>query len=299
MRKAKRKWIKKLLVGSSGVTLFEVMIALAFFAIIITPVMRSFITATKVNQTARETMIATDVANSLMEGISGKTYEEVVWALGEAATTGGFDPTDPTADKFSSINGDYYNQGHCATGCMKAGDYPDKWKGDYKIEGVTIPSNYAMTAESMTLDQLMARKAIFGLYMKTLTSTPVPGNTDTSDKMLWFGFSDERYADIPGATKKGVPVLTYMMYSRIQKDNMYFDAIITFIPRATTSNIDASLGVSSQEYFSYEVTVSVYRYDVNKTTGAWEGRFLSTYLFDGAPCAVLKGGIMNKAIQGE
>ena len=112
MRREKQKWIKKLMNGSGGVTIFEVMIALALFAVIITPIMRSFVTAMSVNKNSRETMIATDVANSIMEGISGKTYEEVVGWLGQADTVGGFDLLDPAQNKFSSINDDWYNLGN-------------------------------------------------------------------------------------------------------------------------------------------------------------------------------------------
>ena len=74
------KW-KNRRVNHKGVTIFEVMIAIALFAIIITPVMRSFITSMRVNQKARRAMIATDVAQTIMEGISGKSYEQVYYGL--------------------------------------------------------------------------------------------------------------------------------------------------------------------------------------------------------------------------
>ena len=68
-RKGLFRWFRK---GSAGVTVFEVMIALALFAVIITPVMRSFVTAIKVNKRSRDVMIATDVADAIMEGIKGR-----------------------------------------------------------------------------------------------------------------------------------------------------------------------------------------------------------------------------------
>ncbi|MBR6255741.1 MAG: hypothetical protein IKR23_00055 [Lachnospiraceae bacterium] len=299
MRRGKQKWFKKLMFGSGGVTIFEVMIALALFAVIVTPIMRSFVTAMSVNKNSRETMIATDVANSIMEGISGKTYEEVVSWLGQADTVGGFDLLDPTQNKFSSINDDWYNLGNTATGCFGPDSDPEKYEGDYYIDGVTVPDTNIVTGDSMLYGQEMAKRAILHLYTDTVVAGNTPSREDASpDKRLYFGFSyNDRYADVPGAANKGIPKLTYMMYSDIRKDNMCFDAIVTFIPRANNINIDTASGKTAQDYFAYEVTVIVYSFEFDKVSGEMKNRFNSTYMFDDAPCAILKGGIMNKSIQ--
>lgn len=291
--------LKKMFKGSGGVTLFEVMIALALFAIIITPVMRSFVTAIKVNKDSRETMIATDVANSIMEGISGKTYEDVVKWLGTADNATGFDLTDPTQNKFSSINDDWYNLGNTATGCFGPDSDPEKYEGNYPVDGITLSVTNEVSGDSMLYDQEMAKHAILALYTESVVAGYTPTIIDdTPDKKLWFGFSfNDRYADVPGAANKGIPKLTYMMYSDIRKDNMCFDAIVTFIPRPHTINIDTASGKTSQDYFAYEVTVSVYSFEFDKLSGEVINRFNATSQFDGAPCAVLKGGIMNKSIQ--
>ncbi len=291
-RHAMVKWVRK---ASKGVTIFEIMIALALFAIIITPVMRSFVTAMAVNKQARETMYATDVANSIMEGISGKTYEEVVKWLGYASAEGGFDITDPTQNKFSSINDDYYNLGHCRAECFANEAPPLKYKGKYSFANsvASVPSDNSMGGFTTSgLDQKMAAEAIFDLSKKD----QLPGD-DTSDKFLYFGFS---YEDLYGASEiNGIPKLTYMMYSRIQKHNYYYDAIVTFVPRA--QNINLKTGVTSDEYFVYQVTVTVYQYDFNPITNLVENRFDASdkHKFDGAPAAILTGGIQNKDINGE
>jgi type II secretory pathway pseudopilin PulG len=319
-RKGLFRWFRK---GSAGVTVFEVMIALALFAVIITPVMRSFVTAIKVNKRSRDVMVATDVADAIMEGIQGKTYEEVVKALvssGAGFTTSVEDGTGSARLALSSINNNWYNQGHIgglnpakvmlkkAGAAMTAGDY----HGDYesKYVNVTNRNRHGYTADEVD-DQIMAGLAIgelAGYFDPTQTYEEYTSNND--DKLLYFGFSGNvTYPDPDTLSGKGIPKCTYMLYSRIEKDNRFFDATVTFLPRSHASNdgsttmrrpapLSADGYEESDSYFTYEVTVKVYEYHYDPFTNAWVGRFApdGSARFDGAPIAELHTGILNKSL---
>ena len=286
MRGNKRKGDLK----NSGVTLFEVMIALAFFAIIVTPVMRTFVGSIKTNKESREVMVATDVATSIMEGITNKTYTEVIYALEAASSAGGF--TKPGKEDgnnakyaLSSINGNYYNEGHVAAGVND--------ESNYRI-GITVPDDFRFTGKLD--DQDLASKAITNLHGLVGDGSSIPVNIDddeaATDKLLYYGFSSDKYSE----KIKEAPMVTFMMYSRIQRKNMFFDAIVTFIPRA--SNVDYLPSYDkNDEYFLYEVTVKVYPYRYDPKQGIWVERFNdSGTRFDGAPAAIMTGGIPNKPL---
>ncbi len=308
MKKAFVKKKKGLLRSSRGVTLFEVMIALAFFAIIITPVMKSFVTSIKTNKESREVMTATDVATTIMEGITSKSYEEVALALRMAATGGFHTPTsdtDTTANAkyaFSSINDNYYNEGgdHVAANCLQFPSDLTKYDGNYDTTVTVDEGTNCFVGEVNDLD--MCSKAISHLHSifgDTPDSSSFPiledEHAEAPDKMLYIGFSHDRYADT--LTKKGVAKSAYMLYTGIKKNNMYFDATVTFVPRAENKNAVYTGGTNTEnaEYFVYEVTVKVYPYRYDPRVGTWVERFNpDTGTFYGAPAAIMKSGIPNK-----
>ncbi|MCR4643625.1 MAG: hypothetical protein K5697_16550 [Lachnospiraceae bacterium] len=309
MKKQRGRKRKGIFRDSSGVTLFEVMIALAFFAIIITPVMRTFVSSIKTNKESREVMTATDVATTIMEGITSKSYEEAALAL-RMACTGGFhtptSETDSTANAkyaFSSINDNYYNEGgaHVAPNCLTNASDLTKYQGNYSTTLSVPESTNCVLGEvddlSMCAPAISHLHTIFG-DNPDASSFPIleDEHADSPDKMLYVGFSStERYADT--LTKKGVAKCAYMLYTGIKKNNMYFDATVTFVPRAENKNSVYTGGTNTEnaEFFVYEVTVKVYPYRFDPRTGTWVERFdPDTGTFDGAPAAIMKSGIPNK-----
>ena len=316
-RKGLLAWFRK---GSAGVTVFEVMIALALFAVIITPVMRSFVTAIQVNKRGRDVMVATDVANSIMEGIKSKTYEEVVMALCSAPT--GFTTSvgsDTSSAKLalSSINDNWYNMGHVGginpgLKLLESGApmTTRNFHGDFESTYISVTQYncHKRTADEVE-DQVMAKKAINDLRLNfDPTMTYEDYLADPYDKLLYFGFTGGvQYDDPNHSTGKGVPKTTYMLYSRIQKDNRFYDATVTFLPRSHTQNdgdvnMRKAIGVGTYEksdtYFTYEVCVKVYEYHYDPATKVWVGRFADdgSDTFADPPIAELHSGILNKSI---
>ncbi|MBR5421331.1 MAG: prepilin-type N-terminal cleavage/methylation domain-containing protein [Lachnospiraceae bacterium] len=329
----KRKW------GRKGVTLFEVMVALALFAIIITPVMRSFITSVSVNKKSREVMIATDVANSIMEGISGKTYEDVMASLrynfkGDLAVDPSVGSVSSSHAKYamSSINDNWYNKGnrtvggvthiHAATDLMPfiGQTYTTKYKNNYEIPSGTYSYVSANCVNGTVSDQALAQNAMKHIFNTYYGGNPNPNATtvpllvtDTApaDKLFYYGFSwSDYYLESQTGADDGYPKLAYLLYSRIEQNGHYYDATVTFIPRAqnvrteTVSKNIAGVMQSVEEvrlddYFTYEVTVRVYEYRYDSQNGVWAERFVSdgsSVWFDGPPLVTLTSGIMNKKI---
>ncbi len=278
----------------SGLTLLEVVIAVALLAILLLPLMRSFVTSAKVNQRSREIMIATDVAQSLMEGISGKSYISVLKGM-DICASGGFDFTKDNiassgAFAFSSIDNNFYNSGYAASEVTG------------HIEGVTVKEkNTGVDLEGVELDQAVAAKAIETLQTNINDTAPIlpdsgeriwngdktsTENKISSDQCWFYGTSSDTYSGDSN------PKVAYMMYCGLEKDNHYYDAIITFTPAARNVNVGDS---GSDEYFAYRVRIAMYEYDYDDYNGAsdWPSRFDGTKL-EGSPTAVLETGIQYK-----
>lgn len=72
-------------INKKGFSLVEVLLAVVLLAIIIVPLCSTIFTAMKMNNRSRDVQAATDVAESVMEYIQSKTYEEIE---SDFATTG-------------------------------------------------------------------------------------------------------------------------------------------------------------------------------------------------------------------
>ena len=299
-----RRFWRKRKNNRKGVTLFEVMIALALFAIIIVPVMRSFVTAMTVNKRSREVMVATDVAQIVMEGITGKTYQEVVYALGICNAEGfKFETADDRKNSgkyaLTTINNGFYNSG-------------------LRVLPVDIPGAVDVDdnngwAESMTdteFTKAVVADAVNNMITVRLEAEdPLNPNLDSwdgnkantenkisSDKILYYGFSSNTYA--PEADGTTIPKAAYMLYSRVQKDNHFYDVAVTLTPTAQNKIMreDDDPDTTRDIYFTYKVVVSVYEYnydDYDKDTKDWPSRYEGGTL-EGAPIAVLTSGIQYK-----
>ncbi len=309
---------------NQGLTIFEVMIAVALFAIIVTPIMRTFVNSIKVNEKARKVMVATDVAQTIMEGFSGKTYQQVWKGLDTSIT--GFDFTTGTGNgalAFSSINKNYFNHGH--TVYLDESYFPAMISYDR-----TQPHGYSITDTAyagISYDKLVSSKAVAELRTAIASETPKmpyednPDDADhpyeiddvktsaTVDKRIYYGGSPDKYTAVPDFGE--VPKLAYMVYNRVQKDRYFFDVVVTFTPESVDEGKDAKgndwlddLGdIKVDDYFSYQVTVYVYEYmyvgndpvtgdsyGFNESSGEWPSRFEDSY-FEGTPLAIMESGI--------
>ena len=332
-----RKNRKERIWHNRGVTLFEVMIAIALFAIIITPIMSTFVNSIRVNQKARKVMVATDVAQSIMEGISGKTYQEVWGGMQTSLTGFSFASGSSNANlAFSTINENYYNSKHSE----RLANVPDvaiAAEAKYAFPDTLISDINNMKDNKYQLDSSVAGMDFNTVistsavqYLKWMISSTEPrmpykdtgvdadhpysdavGNPMTSDKFLAYGYSTQFYVD--GDGNKTEPLISYMVYTRIQKDNYFFDAVVSFVPNGhvipsggtKTDALGQTLTSLTDEYYTYKVRVTVYEYQYegkddsgvpqgyNATDGTWPSRFNGDY-FEGTPIAIMESGIPYK-----
>ena len=112
MEKSIRK--RSRMLDNKGVSLVELVVAMALFVIVIVPICASFITSMRVNQKSRKMMAANDLAQSIIEGYSGKTYEGVKLSISNIGTanlsenlalsTGGFVSSNIGGSEVVSVN---------------------------------------------------------------------------------------------------------------------------------------------------------------------------------------------------
>lgn len=328
---------------NTGVTLFEVLIAIALFAIIIVPVMRSFVGSIRVNQKARKTMIATDVAETIAESFAGKSYEDVLKGLNSVCS--GFDFSNKDSKyAFSTINDNFYNKGHAEQVGFPATVVPNTSYQGYTVTDTLHSFDKVMAAPAVSrlreqLDAAATGTVDAGYLMDPYTDNPfndAPYTEDGSkqyvdqttlkpsiDKVLYYGVSG--YDSTRIVTEKysyhkedPLPYMVFMVYHRIQKDNYFFDAIVTLVPRAQNTGVDDHGDPVIDTHFAYEVKITVYDYEANaqdheyrvpngednalgetgtSSTVVWTSRYVGNYI-EGTPIASMTTGIQSRGYLG-
>lgn len=223
---------KKRKKNNGGFSLIEILLAIAILAIVIGPIIGSFITSAKVNMNARKTMAATNVAQTIMEGFADKRYSDISGIIGNM---GGVDLIGTSA--LSSVDNNYYNmQDNCAqldaSGSVPLASLSAASANEIKIDTQTykstdlISGNATMGFDTVSINSMVAATAKTNLM------------TMTNDKML-LHWSDGS-------------LLSSLVYTNIELEGYHFDVIVTFLPMAKSD---------SDIYYSYCATVSVYDAD--------------------------------------
>lgn len=221
---------KKRKKNNGGFSLIEILLAIAILAIVIGPIIGSFITSAKVNMNARKTMAATNVAQTIMEGFADKRYSDISGIIGNM---GGVDLIGTSA--LSSVNNNYYNmKDNCvqldASGSVPLASLSAASANEIKIDTQTykstdlISGNATMGLDTVSINSMVAATAKLAL--------------PTYDKIMMH-WSDGS-------------LISSLVYTNIELEGYHFDVIVTFLPMAKSD---------SDIYYSYCATVSVYDAD--------------------------------------
>ncbi len=208
--------------NNKGLTLLEVLIAVCLFAIVLAPISASLLTALKINIRSRQLLTATDVAQTLMESFSEKTYEEcknTVTALGGTLATG-----------FASIDEGYYNQNANSSGIPWSSVSSYITLNSVGQTTITDPDTGAVLSKSNKL-WINDSEVINKIYARVL-------KTVCADKKLYYTVS-------PGGE------FMYIGYTGINAKGMTFDAVVSFLPVPNASD---------DHWYTYVVFVDVYQY---------------------------------------
>ena len=239
--------------NNKGFTLIELVIAIGLLAIIITPVLQSFITSATVNKNSRKLMIATDVEQSIMEGFVDKTYGEVcssVQALSSAQTISG-------NEILSGLNEGAFNDGT---------NFND-----------SVSTNYTNLNNTIVLTSLSANKIevkLPGGNVTTagaqLTDKTVVHDDDTTSvverqcyEAIRDAFAKDAFACFTAGSDPQIgywqdpdKIYTFIAYGNIQYNGYVFDATVLFIPALELSE--------ESKYYTYKIFINVY--DVTKAS---------------------------------
>lgn len=231
MKKVKKK---KDIWNNKGFSLIELLVAITLFAIIIAPVLNSFVTSARINRDARKTMIATDVAQTIMEGFADKSYEEVQEAYGKLGLV------DVSGnDSFTTVSGNLYNMkdsfvrmDNNASAIQAALSYVSNnevtWQGANYTARSLVSNNDVMLSMNYVLAQ-----DVMGYMAGSVSSSCLYGWTDPA-KMSVF-----------------------LVYSDIQYEGYHFDAVVSVMPNAANA---------TDLYYTYSIMVALYDYDVQTGT---------------------------------
>lgn len=260
-----------------GLSLIELILAIAILAIVITPIFNSFITSARVNLNARKTLAATDVAQDVLEGFADKGFSVIVSSIGRmgnpASLSGNF--------ALSSVNNNYYNMAEnfeaLPTGPLQASGLISGSPSSPAIaintinfngavynnidlisgNAVPIAGNTMNRADTVSINQVVAASAL-----QSIAAAP-----ETKGLLYWMD------------TDNSSTLAAALVYTDIEVEGFHFDAVVTFLPMAQTENA---------KYYPYCVTVSVYDADSKQDS---DGDGATDRLVDDVLMNVMIGGM--------
>lgn len=241
---------KSKLSRNAGFSLVEILVAIALLAIVIVPTMQSFITSAIVNKNSRKLMIATDLAQSIVEGFADNDYQDIKKAFGPtgiatASLSGNRALSSISGNQFDSYNmmenareitfDDFIvssNKAQITFGTSMVAPLTSQ-----TVSGASLISGNGVPSNGTVLDVCRAFAASGVLSQFTLRSAN-PTDQDAAKKLFYYGGGD----------------VTLLMYGDVVYDGYHFNVVVAFIPTAK-NNLDTT------KFYSYMTEVVVYEYD--------------------------------------
>ncbi len=251
--------------NNKGFTLIELVVAIAVLAIVITPVLKSFVTSAKLNVKSRKLTAATNIQQSLMEGYADKTYTEILNICKKnGAGTGKY--------IFSTVSNNVYNSPSAwvkkpanfteLTSLASSGNNPATlyWNGtSASSNSIYIPGSAGETLYNVMFQDIQKYVAFHHFYT---THSVGDGNAET---VSWWTDSTES--------------ILVMGYTNLKEDsNFKFDAIVVLVPAA-----------EKKEDSYYPYYVNIYLYDLEN---------IKSYLDYKQPFMTYTSGIKNVSQKG-
>ncbi len=276
---------RRIFKSNKGLSLLELVVAIAFLAIVITPVMNSFITAGKINAKSRKLMCANDCAQALMEGIADKSFYELCLAYDKYGSE-----SVSASYAMSGLNDNAYNMPTCSA---NTGDTNVVFKSPFNVTGATVScnDNYKLKYyDGTNWVEIMTQPSVSDNgFVQTINEG---FRKDCKAAMSTFGTGTELEKHLGiwvNSTDVSEMKLMMISYCGIEWDGYYFDAVLTFIPEGR----EPQVGKEPDKWYSYYVQIDIY--DLKKTPSG----FVRTLGLDEtgadtiAPLLSLNTGIKN------
>lgn len=256
---------KKKRVGNKAFALVELVVAVGLFAIVVIPIMTSMVTSLRLNLKSRKQMAATEVAQNVLEGIRGKTYQQVNNSLSSvnSGLTGssalciideGSYNTSANAIQISTCSGNSLDQIAFKTPAS-APEY-------MLIAGTTCTTSqlvddktkaYAMNQVYCTVAKQVLDPATCSNYgVNATTELGATANDPTYGRKALIACGGA--AQVPSAANEH---LGFMCFTNVDRARYHFDVVVQFVPmfkEGVTPAVDAV----SQRFYPYQVYVYVY-----------------------------------------
>lgn len=241
---------------NKGLSLIELLVAMALLAILIVPIFNSFIASARINHKSRQLMAATDVAQTVFEGFSDKSFrtvkDDIYSRMGSVSLS--------SNHIYATVSNNYYNM-------------PEHYVA---LDGSLLTSLGSPSVNSIVYDgnSYVARNLISGNNADGMTTVSI--NSLICDAARW-DLSVSTNNCLRGWLDNGEDSnMAAMVYTGVDQDGFLFDVVVTFLPMAN---------LVDDQYFPYCVTVTVYDAKENPDI---ERMSSERYQFS------MKGGISNK-----
>ncbi len=249
---------QKVFKSNKGLSLLELVVAIAFLAIVITPVMNSFITAGKINAKSRKLMCANDCAQALMEGIADKSFYELCLAYDKYGSE-----SVSASYAMSGLNDNAFNIPVCSANTV---DTNVVYKATFTNTNATVSvnNNYSVsltaggsTTTYKTNDSVSDNGFVeaINLGFRTDCKTILGDLNSSLEKHLCIWANSTDVADMQAMM---------ITYGGIEWDGYYFDAVLTFIPEGR----EPAIGAEADKWYSYYVQIDLY--ELKKTASGFE-----------------------------
>ena len=258
----KKLKFKKNRKGNKAFALIELVVAVGLFAIVVVPIMASMVTSLRLNLKSRKQMAATEVAQNVLEGVRGKTYQEVENALSSV---------NSGTNSFAIIDGGAYNTADNGLQISTtSGNTLDQIA--FKTPS-SAPENLQIGTASCKTSQLVDNKAL-ALSMNQIYASVARQCLDPAtcanygiDATTELGVTEDdptygRKALIACAAVDQAPShqnenVGFMCFTNIDRAKYHFDVVVQFVPMFKEGITSANEAID-QRYYPYQVYVYVY-----------------------------------------
>ena len=233
------RFLKKKTGKNKGFALIELICAVALFAVVLTPIFMSMVSSMRVNNKSRKVMIATEVAEDVMESVRDKTYAEIL-------------------DTYSSLKSADMSYGTKTLVLFDGNTYSTS----ANVVTVSAGSAISLTAYADTSALEDAQiNAYAGLCRNKLL-------LEGASAKKTFICADSATLNTASAGER----LSFFALTGIGRGQYNFDALVVFTPtiqdKIHTSTADDYM------YYSYQVKVLIY--DANVNDAGCSSRFSGT-----------------------
>ncbi len=228
--------------NNKGFSLIEIIIGIGMLAVIIVPILHTFITSAQINRDSRQVMIQTEVAQTIMEGFAGKTFADMKSSVGALMMNGGVSGNNA----LSTIDNNLFNT---------AGAY-----FEYDSSYDTYIKNALISVSKNTVTWTGSPTPIATCNLVSDNSVMVSMNWTFAQGLAEL-FENHKVSAGPDARMishwtDSTRAVLFIGYGNIHYEGYQFDAVVSFLPVASSA---------TDKYYTYRILLTLYEYKPEMT----------------------------------